>query len=87
MKVLTVSGRVPPPKQVVQLKESPLNEDDRSLRGRKAIEDLPHPNVDGINRKLVVDQVKEFRSREDDPEIEAIDEERSAFTKQLFKRG
>jgi hypothetical protein len=86
-KVKIVSGRLPPPKQLAQLKESVLTDDDRSLRGRKAIEQLPDPHVDGLNRKQVVDQVKEFRSREDDPEIQEIDEERQSFVKQLFKRG
>ncbi len=85
-KLKIVSGRVPPAKQLVHLKESPLNDDDRSLRGRKAIEDLPQPEVDGIDNKQVSQQIKEFRSREDDPEIKEIDAERFSFTKQLFKR-
>lgn len=82
-----VSGRGNGPKQMVTLKESPLTDDDRALRGRKAIEDLPDPKANGLNRKLVQQQVKDFRSREDDPEIRDIDEERFAFARQLFKRS
>lgn len=75
------------PKQLAVLKESPLTDDDRALRGRKAIESLPEPRIHGLDRKQVVQQVKEFRIRENDSEIQEIDEERMDFAKQLFKRS
>lgn len=83
-----VSGAVAVPKQELQhLKETTRPETQRVASYEKYLNELPEPSIDGLNRKNVVEQVKEFRSRENDPEIKEIDEERMAFAKALFRTG
>lgn len=87
-KLQIVKGKVNkvPPTQIVQLKESSMTIEKRMEKYQEHLAHLPQTDVDGINRKKVVEQIKDFRSREDDSEIREIDEERSAFVKALFRR-
>ncbi|MEQ1877130.1 MAG: hypothetical protein ABL958_10820 [Bdellovibrionia bacterium] len=45
------------------------------------------PPFQGINHERVAEIEKEWRKREDDPDIQQIDEERKAFVKALFEKS
>ncbi len=66
--------------------DNKLNIEDRIKSYQKHLDELPPPEVDGVAHNKVVDQVRDFRARENDPELRQIDEERSEFVKALFKR-
>ncbi len=72
--------------QLIHLKPTEIDIEKRIENYKDYLEHLPESDVDTVSRKKVLEQVQEFRSREDDPEIHDIDEERSAFVKALFKR-
>lgn len=59
----------------------------RAERNAKFIEKnpLPESEFNGLDKNMVKEQVDEFREIEDDPEIQAIDEERKAFVTAMYE--
>ena len=64
-----------------------LDSEKRRARFAAALSQIPEPAQNGIQRALVGDQIRDFRKRESDPEIEDIDLERQRFTVELFERA
>ena len=88
-KLTVVTGKIatsPSTREVTRLKETSLSSEERSRKFRKAVEELPVPTKDGLDRKKVIEQTRDFRARESDRELQAIDEERHAFVKALFRK-
>lgn len=58
----------------------------RHNRFASALQNIPPPAASTFNHKTVLKELKEFRERENDPEIIDIDSQRKAFVDALFKK-
>lgn len=81
-----VGNREGAPGFETNVRNTTISPEERDLRFRKSLSELPEPEVNGLDRRKVQEQTKEFRIRENDPEIHAIDDERQAFVRALFKK-
>lgn len=81
-----VSNRGGATEYEANFKNTTMSPEERELRFKKGLGDLPEPEVNGLDHQKVQEQTKEFRIRENDPEIHAIDDERQAFVRALFKK-
>lgn len=85
--------KVPVPVEVEELltkaqmkaQEYKLNDPDRMKSYSKYLDKLGESKFNGLNPKLVEEQVKDFRAVEDHPEVHEIDEERKEFVTAMFE--
>lgn len=67
-------------------KQSSQQSEDRASRFKKALQALPSPKSEKMEKKTVTQEVKEFRARSNDTELVNIDKERKAFVDALYNK-
>jgi hypothetical protein len=65
---------------------SQAQEQTRHSRFETVVSAVPEPQSKNFEHKKAVSEVKEFRARENDPEIVKIDEQRKSFVRALFAK-
>lgn len=89
--MVTVKGKIDLPSDTQFIKRlknytEEKSEVERKKRFTEQLKSLSEPKADKVNHNQVVEEVKEYRQRTNDVEIQKIDEQRKGFVRALFKK-